>query len=298
MLANVSPEVARALEQNQPVVALETSVLAQGLPYPENLEAARTCEEAIRRHGAIPAAIGLIDGEVRVGLSSGEVRRLAGGQGLLKVASRDLAWARMKKVSGGTTVSATCELAATVGIRVFATGGIGGVHRDAAELMDVSQDLLAISKSPVAVVCAGAKSILDLPNTLELLEALAVPVVGVGTSEFPAFYVRGSGLTLEQRVETPQEAAGLMKIRFQDFGQGGMVFALPPPEDTSLPRDEVEEALAAALVEAKARGVRGKALTPFLLRALSSKTGGRTLRANVALLTHNAAFAAAVANCA
>lgn len=291
-----SEEVEQARRERRPLVALETSVVAQGLPYPENLHAARACEEAVRRAGAIPAATAVIDGILRVGLSADELRRLAERkEAFLKVGSRDLAVAVARRRTGGTTVSATCELAAAAGIRVFATGGLGGVHRGASEHFDISQDLWALSRFPVAVVCAGAKSVLDLPKTMEVLETVAVPVIGVGTAELPSFFSRGSGIPLEHQVADAREGAALMRARFEALGQGGMVFALPPPEDTALPRSEVELQLASALRDAEQQGISGKGVTPFLLSELARRTGGKTLRANLALLVHNAAFAGALA---
>ncbi len=289
-------EVSVALRRGRPVVALETSVLAQGLPYPQNLEAARACEEAVRAEGAVPAAVAVLDGQVRVGLSVEEVRRLAEQrEPLLKIGSRDLWLAVAQKRSGGTTVSATCEVAASVGIRVFSTGGIGGVHRGVAEHLDVSQDLWALSRYPVAVVCAGAKSVLDLAKTLELLESLAVPVVGVGTGELPGFYSRETGLALDQRVEDARQAAEAMGARFDALGQGGMIFALPPPAATALGRAAVELEIAEALAAAARGGISGKAVTPFLLAELSKRTAGKTLAANLALLANNARFGALLA---
>jgi pseudouridine-5'-phosphate glycosidase len=291
-----SEEVRSALSRGGGVVALETSVVAQGLPHPHNLEAARACEEAVRRAGATPAAIALVDGEVHVGLEPEVLRRLASGEkGLLKVGSRDLPMALARKRTGGTTVSATCELAARAGIRVFATGGIGGVHRGAADHFDISQDLWALSRFPVAVVCAGAKSILDLPKTLEVLETLAVPVVGVGTDVFPSFFSRSSGLKLEHSVDTVEQAAELVRVRFEVLSQGGMLFAVPPPEGSALPNSEVELHIASALRAAGEQGIQGKAVTPFLLSELVRRTGGKTLRANIDLLVNNARFAGQLA---
>lgn len=289
-------EVREALDRRAPLVALESSVVAQGLPSPENAQAAHTCEEAVRRAGAVPATLAVIDGQVKVGLSAEEIQRLASGrETVLKIGSRDLAGAVASLRTGGTTVSASVEIAARAGIRVFTTGGIGGVHRGVAETLDISQDLLAISRTPVAVVCAGVKSVLDLPKTLEALEAVAVPVVGVGTSDFPSFFCRTSGLSLDQRVEGAEDGARLLSVRFRELEQGGLVLALPPPADTALPASELERHLAAALAEADARDVRGKAITPFLLSELSRRTSGRTLKANLALLEHNARFAGELA---
>ncbi|MFY0522203.1 pseudouridine-5'-phosphate glycosidase [Archangium gephyra] len=291
-----SEEVRRAKEQGVPLVALETSVVAQGLPYPDNLGAARACEEAVRRAGAVPAPIAVVDGQVFIGLEEPQMRRLAEGrERLFKLASRDLSVAIAQGATGGTTVSATCELAAAAGIRVFSTGGIGGVHRGVAEHMDISQDIWALARFPVAVVCAGAKSVLDLPKTLEALETAAVPIIGVGTGELPSFYSRSSGLTLEHRVDDPAAAARILRARFDTLGQGGVLFTVPPPEETSLPRADVELHIAAAMAEADRQGIRGKAVTPFLLSEMARRTSGKTLRANLALLTHNARFAGQLA---
>jgi pseudouridine-5'-phosphate glycosidase len=290
-----SPEVARALEARTAVVALESSVIAQGLPSPHNLECARRCEAAVRDEGASPATIAVIDGEVRVGLDDAQLKRLAGGGALRKLGSRDLAMAIADGATGGTTVSATCELAAAAGIRVFATGGLGGVHRGVEEHLDVSQDLPALARFAVAVVCAGAKSVLDLPKTLELLETLGVPVVGVGTDELPGFYTRQSGLKLEHQVSDPQHAARLCRVRFEQLGQGGLVFALPPPEETALRFADIERHMKGAIAAAKRKKIAGKEVTPFLLKELSARTKGKSLRANLALLEHNARFAARTA---
>ncbi|QDF04838.1 pseudouridine-5'-phosphate glycosidase [Myxococcus xanthus] len=291
-----SEEVRRALEAGQPLVALETSVVAQGLPYPDNLAAARACEEAIRRAGAVPAATAIIDGQLCIGLEEPEMRRLAEGkERLLKVGSRDLAIAMATRATGGTTVSATCEMAAAAGIRVFSTGGIGGVHRGASEHFDISQDIAALARFPVAVVCAGAKSVLDLPKTMELLETAGVPVIGVGTDELPSFYSRGSGIPLEHRADDVDTAARIARARFESLKQGGVLYTVPPPEETSLPRNEVELHIAATLADADRQGIRGKAVTPFLLTEMAKRTGGKTLKANLALLTNNARFAGQLA---
>lgn len=289
-----SNEVAQARRALKPLVALESSVLAQGLPYPQNLAAARRCEAAIREEGAVPATVAVVDGEICVGLDEAKLQRLALGEGLMKVGSRDLAVAVARKATGGTTVSATCEIAAAAGIHVFATGGLGGVHRDVTDSMDISQDLPAIARFPVAVVCAGAKSVLDLPRTLELLETLAVPVIGVGSNELPGFYTRQTGLLLEHQVADAAEAGAIIKAR-AELGQGGLIFTLPPPRKTALSRADVERHLKAALAEAKKKEVSGKAVTPFLLGELVRRTHGRSLEANMALLEHNARFGARVA---
>ena len=290
-----SAETERALGRGLPVVALESSVVAQGLPAPINLEAHAACERAVREGGAVPAAIGVVDGEIWVGMSPEQMRRLAEDPKRSKIGSRDLAPAVSQRSTGGTTVSASCAVAAASGIRVFATGGIGGVHRFWRSRLDVSQDLWAISSFPVAVVCAGAKSLLDLESTLEALEALGVPVVGVGTSEFPAFYCRSSGLALEHRVDDAQAAARMMQVRFDRLRHGGIVFAQPLPEKDALPLGEVDEQIGAALRLAAERGVLGKELTPFVLAELARSSAGKSLAANRSLLVHNARFAAELA---
>jgi len=296
MKLRFSEEVAAALAQQGPVVALESSVVAQGMPYPENLALARACEEAVRRTGATPATVAVLDGELWVGAPAEGVRALAEGTGApWKVGSRDLALAVARRASGGTTVSATCELAAKAGVRVFATGGIGGVHRGVAEHLDISQDLGAIARFPVAVVCAGAKSVLDLPKTAEVLETLGIPVIGVGTQELPSFFSPRSGIPLEHSVGDAKEAALILEARFDGLNQGGLVFAVPPPVESALPAAQVEEAIRAALTEAEAQGVRGKAVTPFLLSRLSQVTQGRTLKTNVDLIVNNARFAGQLA---
>jgi pseudouridine-5'-phosphate glycosidase len=289
-----SREVAAARRNHLPLVALETSVLAQGLPFPHNAEAARRCDQAVREAGAVPAPMAVIDGRLRAGLDEGQLQALLQGTGLMKLGERDLAVAVAFGRTGGTTVSATCAMAAAAGVRVFSTGGLGGVHRGAERDFDISQDLVAIARWPVAVVCAGAKSVLDLPKTLELLETLGVPVIGVGTRELPGFYSRETGLQLEHQVADAGEAARVMGAR-QSLGQGGVVFCVPPPERTALARPVVERHLAGALALARRRRVAGKALTPFLLAELARRTRGRSLVANLALLEHNAAFAGRLA---
>ena len=296
----ISDEVSAALRGGAPVVALETSVVAQGLPPPVNLEAARRQAAAIRAAGAVPAAIAVIAGEIVVGASDGELARLADpGARPAKAAARDLAAVAAAGRDAGTTVSATVAIAARAGIRIFSTGGIGGVHRvlpgeAGPGWADVSADLFEIARHPVCVVCAGPKAILDLPATAEALESLGVLTVGYGTSELPCFYSDGSGIPLEHRVDDAAGAARLLGLHFGALGRGdGVVLAVPPPDP--VPREVVEAAIAAAHADARARGIRGKAVTPFLLEAVSRATRGRARAANVALLERNAAVAAAVA---
>ncbi|HEX4386970.1 MAG TPA: pseudouridine-5'-phosphate glycosidase [Myxococcales bacterium] len=294
-MIQLADEVAVALRSRQPVVALETSVVAQGLPPPHNLEAARLCAAAVRTAGAVPAAIAIIDGDVFIGCGEKELQRLADGPAA-KAGARDVAALCAQKRTAGTTVSATCLLAERVGIRVFATGGIGGVHRrlDPRDPPDVSADLLEISRRRVCVVCAGPKAILDLPATSEHLETLGVPVWGLGTSELPAFFTDGSGIALEHAFADARAVAFALQHHWDVLeSSGGVLVTVPPP--SPLPRAEVEQALQAALVEAAARKLPGKEVTPFLLSSLARATGGRSRTANVELLENNARAAAAIA---
>lgn len=290
----ISREVREALDARRPVVALESSVIAHGLPRPVNLETARAMERVVRSGGAVPATIAIADGQAVVGANDALLRRLATEDGVAKVSLRDLAplLADGRRL-GATTVAASVEIAALAGIEVFATGGIGGVHRGAERTFDVSADLGAIARSPVCVVCAGAKLVLDLARTLEVLETLGVPVVGLGTDELPAFYVRSSGLRVPHRVEDPAAAARI--ARAQLARGAGIVVAVPIPERDALGREDVEREVERAIAEADRAGVGGAALTPYLLRALGELSEGRTLAANVALLRRNAEVAAAIA---
>jgi pseudouridine-5'-phosphate glycosidase len=291
---DVRPVVAAALRDGRPVVALESTLIAHGLPRPLNLETARLAESAVREAGAVPATIAVLRGVPTIGLADAELQELAAAEGVLKASSRDLAAAVAGKRTAATTVAATMRLAERAGIRTFATGGIGGVHRGAADTWDVSADLTELARTPVAVVCAGAKSILDLSRTLEVLETLSVPVVGVGTDDFPAFYVRSSGLPLSARVDSPKEAAALCQDHWSLLGRG-VVLAQPLDAALALDSDEFATALVVAERQATAEGVRGPALTPYLLARLAEITGGRTLRANQALIVANARLAALVA---
>jgi pseudouridylate synthase len=290
-----SEEVDRAREGRRPLVVLESSVLAQGLPFPENLASARACEAAVRGAGAVPAVVAVLEGRVRCGLSAAEVEALARGQQRArKVGARDLAPAVAERANGGTTVSATCAVAGALGLPVFATGGIGGVHRGG--MGDVSEDLQALSRFSGMVVCAGAKSVLDLPRTLEALESLGVLAVGYQTLEFPAFYLAHSGLRLSHRVEDAASAAQLLRIHRDRLGQpAALLLCVPPPAGVGLTAKELEAALEAAEATALREQISGQALTPYLLRALGEATGGRTLLANLALLEQNARLAAEVA---
>jgi pseudouridine-5'-phosphate glycosidase len=290
----VAPEIAAALAEGEAVVALESSLIAHGLPYPTNLEVARRLETAVRAEGAVPATVGIVGGRIRVGLDGEAMARLGRGDGVLKVSRRDLAAAVAGRRDGGTTVAATMVCAQRAGIRVFATGGIGGVHRGAEATMDVSADLEELARTPVAVVCAGAKAILDLPRTLEVLETRGVPVIGYRTDEFPAFYARASGLRVSARVDGAGEAASVIRAQLA-LGLGGIVIANPPPEATALPWPRIEAAVATAVADAATRNVRGGAVTPFLLERVAALTGGDSVAANLALLESNARVAARIA---
>ena len=277
----------------RPIVALESTLVAHGLPWPQNLEVARALEDAVRDEGATPATIAVLDGVPRVGLSADELERLAReGASIAKAGAADLPVAIARGASAATTVSATCAIAAAAGIRVFATGGIGGVHRG--DALDVSSDLTTLARTPIAVVSAGAKAILDLPRTLETLETLGVLVLGFGCDEFPAFYTRSSGLRLEHRVDAPGDAARILAARGK-LGQGGVLIANPIPEADALDRAEIDAAIESALALAGERGVHGKPLTPFLLAELARATAGRSIAANRALALNNARVAARIA---
>lgn len=289
----ISREVQAALAARQPVVALESTVIAHGLPRPVNLETARSLERIVREAGAVPATIAIADGQAIVGANDDLLTRLASEGTVAKVSLRDLAPVLAGGGLGATTVAASVEIAAQTGIEVLATGGIGGVHRGAERTLDVSADLGAIARNAVCVVCAGAKLVLDLPRTLEVLETLGVPVIGYGTDELPAFYVRSSGLPLAHRADDPIAAARVARAQLQRGA--GLVIAVPGPEEQALDRAEVEREVERAVEEARHEGVAGAALTPFLLRAIGEHTEGRSLVANVALLQRNAAVAAAIA---
>ncbi len=292
---DVSPEVADALRANHPVVALESTVIAHGLPHPSNLDTAARMEAAIRAKRAVPATIGVIDGQVVVGLTAAEVERLGTAKEVLKASRRDLGLALAAGQLAATTVAATTFVAATAGIRLFATGGIGGVHRGAEETFDISADLGELARAPVAVVCAGAKAILDLPRTLEYLETVGVPVIGYRTNCFPAFYAADSGLELEHRADSPTDIALRLGGHWRVNPDLGILIANPPPAATALAKEELEKIISAALKDAAARSIGGKAVTPFLLDRLSKLSNGRTLQANIDLLESNARLAAEIA---
>ncbi len=289
----IAPEVEEALAEGRPVVALESTVISHGLPRPDNIELARRCEAAVRDEGAVPATIGVIHGEVVVGLSDDEIRTLALDDSVRKVSRRDYPIVVARREHGGTTVAATMIAAYLAGIRLFATGGIGGVHRGEGD--DVSADLPELAMTSVCVVCAGAKSILDLPRTLEYLETAGVPILGYQTDQFPAFYAATSGLPLEVRVDSPFDVARILQAKWDMGLDGGVLVTVPPPDDLALPTHEMENAIAVALSDADAQGISGKQITPFLLTRVSEITEGRSLAVNIALLEQNARVAARIA---
>jgi pseudouridine-5'-phosphate glycosidase len=302
---HLSREVARALASGTPIVALESTVITHGLPYPENLQLAQNMERTVSEQGATPATVAVLDGKIYIGLNITQLERLAKGKTTRKISVRDIAPAIVQKALGGTTVAGTLAAAHAAGLRVFATGGIGGVHRqtsggshpptDIHNPIDISTDLTQLAHTPLVVVCAGAKAILDLPATLEMLETLGVPVLGYQTDEFPAFYSRSSGLPVSARVGTPKEIAEIARIHWQMGFNSAVLVANPLPENEALSPLVVDGAIEQALDEAQALGLRGQGVTPFLLKRVSELTGGDSLRANLALLLNNARLAAQIA---
>jgi pseudouridylate synthase len=297
MRLRVADEVREALAASRPVVALETSLLAQGLPEPQNLETALAAEEAVRQAGAIPATTAVESGRLIIGAARPLLERLADtSRPVAKAGSRDLGPVLASGELASTTVSATMRLAHMAGIRLMATGGIGGVHRDAATSHDISSDIDELAATPVAVVCSGAKSILDVPATLEMLETRRVPVVGIGIGVLPAFYAASSGLPLNHRVDSPAEAAAVVAAHQALPGAGGILFVQPPPVELALDGREVEQWIADGVALAEQRRIRGAAVTPFVLTHVAEASGGRTLRANIGLILANARMAGSVAS--
>jgi pseudouridine-5'-phosphate glycosidase len=291
----LSSEIRAALADGMPVVALESTVIAHGLPFPENLETSKEMEQAVRDAGAVPATIAVLDGRIRVGLSDDDRAQLADpDREIAKLSRRDIAACVISGGIGATTVSATMICANAAGIEVFATGGIGGVHRNAVETMDISADLLELARTPVLTVASGAKSILDLPKTLEYLETQGVPVLGYQTDTLPAFHSRDSDLPLDHRIETPGQAAHTARLHWA-LGLGGLLVCNPVPEAAALALGEVETWIDAALAEAGQAGIAGKTVTPFLLSRIAQSSGGRSLAANRALLIDNARVGAEIA---
>ena len=299
-LIHMPPGIVAAINNREALVALESSVLAQGLPEPLNLETARACQEAVRQEGATPVTIGVVDGVPVVGLSEHEMEIFSSGKApdgssIEKVSLNNLAAQTLRGSWGATTVAATMQIACGGGLRVFATGGIGGVHRGVADSFDVSTDLTVLGRIPLICVCAGAKAILDLPKTVEQLETLGIPVIGYRTEEFPAFYSRSSGLPVDVTVESPDEAAEVAWRHWRSGITSAILVCVPVPEEFELPANEIGRATEQAVEEASRAGVRGKKLTPFLLAQMEKITGGRTLQSNRSLLINNASVAAQIA---
>jgi len=292
---HLHPDVAAALEAGRPVVALESSLIAHGLPFPRNLQVARRVEEAVREKGGVPATVAILAGYIHVGLSAEELELAATPGRLSKVSRRDIPLVVAQEGYGGTTVAATAWVAERVGIAVLATGGIGGVHRGAPQSFDISADLPALAQTNVVVVCAGAKSVLDIGLTLEQLETLGVPVVGYATAEFPAFFCRQSGFPVDQRVETPEEVVRIARAKWDLGMRGAVVVGVPVPTEAGLNFREMERVIGRAIREAQREGIHGRALTPYLLAAVERATDGRSVTANEALLVNNGCVGAAIA---
>lgn len=292
---DIKPEVAKALEKGKPVVALESTILSHGMPYPENLEFAAKVEEIVRKEGAVPATMALINGKIKVGLSKKDLETMCKAENVGKVSRRDFAVYLAEKKTGATTVASTMMCAAAAGIKVFATGGIGGVHRGGEDTMDISADLQELGNTPVAVVCAGAKQILDIGRTLEYLETMGVPVIGNGTQDFPAFYCRKSGYKLDYAAKDEKDIARIIRTSNELGLKGGMLIANPVPEEYALDFDEMEKVINEALARADKAGVKGKEITPFLLASIVEITGGNSLKTNIQLALNNARCAAKIA---
>ena len=293
---DISPEVKKALDEGKPVVALESTIISHGMPYPKNVETALAVQQTVREHGAVPATIAIIGGRLKAGLTDEEIEYLGkAGQSVTKVSRRDIAAIVARGADGATTVASTMIIAHMAGIGVFATGGIGGVHRGAETTMDISADLEELANTPVMVVCAGAKSILDLGLTLEYLETKGVPVIGYGTDELPAFYTRKSGFGVDYRVDSPAELAAIFRASKELGFRGGMLVTNPIPEEYSMDKTVIDAAIERALKDAAEAGIKGKATTPFLLKRVVELTGGDSLESNIKLVLNNAAVAAETA---
>ena len=295
---SISPEVQQALNEGRPVVALESTIISHGMPYPQNVETAMRVEQTIRDNGAVPATIAIIGGKLKAGCTADEIEYLGRkGRDVIKASRRDLPVLVARGADGATTVTTTMIIAAMAGIKVFATGGIGGVHRGAETTMDISADLEELAQTPVMVICAGAKSILDLGLTLEYLETKGVPVIGFGTDELPAFYTRHSGFKVDYRIDSPEELAAAFRAKLEMGLHGGMLVTNPIPEEYSMPADVINRAIDQAIADANREGIHGKETTPFLLARVKDLTGGDSLAANIQLVLNNARLAARTAAC-
>lgn len=295
-MLHISPEIKTALEKGEPVVALESTIIAHGMPYPQNVETALQVENTIKENGATPATIAIINGQLKAGLSIDEIKLLAKeGKAVTKVSRRDIPYIVATKKHGATTVAATMIIAAMANIKIFATGGIGGVHRGAESTMDISADLQELAKTNVAVVCAGAKSILDLALTKEYLETQGVPIIGYCTNELPAFYSAKSGLKVDYKIDTTEEIAAMLKTKWQLGLQGGVVIANPIPPQFEMEYATINKAIEQALTQANNKQLQGKTITPFLLSRIKELTGGESLKANIQLVLNNAKLATEIA---
>lgn len=292
---DVNPEVVKALEEGRPVVALESTIIAHGMPYPKNVETALAVEEVIRANGAVPATIGILSGRIKIGLTKEEIEYMAHAENVLKVSRRDLPLAISKKMDGATTVAGTMIAAHMAGIKLFVTGGIGGVHRGAGESFDISADLGELKMTDVTVVCAGAKAILDIPATMEYLETAGVPVIAYGTDEIPAFYSRKSGVSAICRLDSPEEIGALISMKEELGLKGGVLVTCPIPEKDEIPAEEINVVIDKAIEEAEEKGIKGKESTPFLLSKVKDLTEGRSLEANIKLVLNNAEIGARIA---
>lgn len=293
---DIHPEVQQALLENKPVVALKSTIISHGMPYPQNVETALKVEQVIRDNGAIPATIALIKGRLKVGLGKDEIEYIGKeGENVTKVSRRDIPFMIAGKKDGATTVAATMILADMAGIKIFATGGIGGVHRGAQETFDISADLQELAHTNVAVICAGAKSILDLALTKEYLETFGVPLIGYKTKDLPAFYTQTSGHEVDYAIESPKEIAEILKVKWQLNLNGGAVIANPIPKEYAMDESKIDAAITQALSEMEAKGVKGKESTPFLLARVAELTGGNSLKSNIELVFNNAKLAAQIA---
>lgn len=294
---NISDNVSDALENRKPVVALESTIISHGMPYPKNFETAIEVESTVKNYGAVPATIAIIGGIIKIGLNKSELEFLSREKNIHKVSSRDIPTALSLKLNAATTVSATMVCANLASIRIFATGGTGGVHRDVQNTFDISTDLTELARTNVAVVSAGVKSILDIGLTLEYLETMGVPVIGYGTNEFPAFYTRESGFKIDYRLDTPEEIAGMLNIKRELGLDGGILIANPVPDKFSFDKKTIDSAIDAALQKANEKKVKGKDVTPFLLSEIKNITAGKSLDSNIQLVLNNAKLAAQTACC-
>ncbi|MGO1527368.1 MAG: pseudouridine-5'-phosphate glycosidase [Senegalia sp. (in: firmicutes)] len=291
----IKEEVRKALEENKPVVSLESTIISHGMPYPQNVETARKVEEIVRENGSIPATIAILDGKIKVGLTDEELEYLGKAKNVVKASRRDLPFILAKKLNGATTVASTMIISDLVGIRVFATGGVGGVHRGAQQTFDISADLMELAHTNVAVVCAGVKSILDIGLTLEYLETQGVPVIGFATDEFPAFYTRKSGFNVDYRVDNTKELAKAIKTKWDLNLDGGLVISNPIPKEYEMDSEKINTAIENAVKEAEEKGIKGKETTPFLLSKIKDITQGKSLESNIELVYNNALVASKLA---